>query len=117
MPLTTRNDVGRFLAHVLTTLSPAELANKTFSIQGDIISFNRAVELYKESHPDKKVEVTYTPRSEAASYIEANPGLASVLEYLRLSWDVNVAPQEEETSHSLFPDWHPTPAKQVIEKL
>ena len=32
---TSRVDVGRFVAHVLTKLPPSELQNKVFRIQGD----------------------------------------------------------------------------------
>lgn len=42
-PQTSRKDVARFLAHILTQLSPVLITNKTLSIQAD------AVSLYLES--------------------------------------------------------------------
>lgn len=115
VPQTTRNDVARFLVHILTTLSPSELENKDFTIQGDLLSFNDAIKIYEETHPDAgKIQVTHTPRSEAEANVKANPGWASFLDYLRLEWDITTAPKEADTAHKLFPDWNATKARQVI---
>ncbi|ORY58674.1 hypothetical protein BCR35DRAFT_326838 [Leucosporidium creatinivorum] len=117
IPLTTRNDIGRFLAHALTTFPASDLANKTYHLQGDVLSFNGAVALYEATHPGKKITVDYTSREETEEYIKEHPGLASVLQYLRLSWDVEAAPREEETANGLWREWNPTKAREVITKL
>jgi hypothetical protein len=90
-----------------------ELANKSFTIQGDTLSFNDAVKVYEDTH-NVKVTINRTSRADAEAYIKANPGFASFVEYLKLSWDVDPAPKESDTAHHLFPDWNPTKAKDVI---
>lgn len=117
IPLTTRADIARFLSHALTTFPPSSLANATYHLQASTLSFNAAVALYEETHPGKKVAIDYTSREEASKYIEEHPGLASVLQYLRLSWDLDAAPKEEETANGLWKEWNPTQPREVIAKL
>lgn len=116
VPLTTREDIARFLVHILTTLPNEKLANETFIIQGDTVSFNDVVKLYEETH-GTRVTINHTSIEDAQAYIKANPGLDAFLAYLRLSWDINPASKENETAHHLFPDWNPTKVKDVIKAL
>lgn len=101
----------------MTHEEPASLANQALRIQGDVVSFNEAIKLYEASHPGTSIDVTYTSRAETEQYIKEHPGLASVLQYLRLSWDINPAPTEDETAHALWSEWKPTKLKEVLSKL
>ncbi|ORY58673.1 hypothetical protein BCR35DRAFT_355367 [Leucosporidium creatinivorum] len=117
IPFTTQNDVARFLAHILTTATPSTLANKTLKIQADTISFLSAVSLFEETHPGRKIEVTHTSHEEAKEFIEKHEGLESLLAWLKLSWDLETAPREEETDNALWREWNPTKAREVIAAL
>ncbi|TFY63177.1 hypothetical protein EVG20_g6417 [Dentipellis fragilis] len=110
---TSRTDIGRFLAYTLTTLSPDQLSNKVFRIEGDRISFNDVVKQY-EAKTGKKVDITYRSIADLQAAIKANgQDFASVL---HLSWAQGggVVGKPEELSNGLYPGWNP---KKVIEVI
>ncbi|KAK4058763.1 hypothetical protein OIO90_000209 [Microbotryomycetes sp. JL221] len=113
VPQTTRQDVARFVAHVLTTQDPQSLANKHLDIRGDLVSFNHAVELWRHSHDNAPVEVRYTSISDAREQSKAG-GPSGFLAYLRAEWAESKAVSQSETANDLFPDWNPSKVEQFL---
>ncbi|KAI9448452.1 NAD-binding protein [Lactarius indigo] len=69
---TSRADIARYVAYVLTRLPAEQLNNRSFVIAGDNKSFNEIVKEY-EAKTGKKVEVTYIPVSELDARLASNP--------------------------------------------
>ncbi|KAM0792401.1 hypothetical protein ACM66B_005080 [Microbotryomycetes sp. NB124-2] len=117
VPQTTREDVARFVAHVLTTQEPESLANQPLEFRGDVVTFNEAVKLWQASHDNASVEVTYTPIEEAKEVAARGDGLASFFAYLRSEWAEAKIASDEETANKLFSDWNPTKVKDFLATL
>ncbi|KZT25502.1 NAD-P-binding protein [Neolentinus lepideus HHB14362 ss-1] len=116
---TTRRDVGRFVAHILTTLPPDQFLWKTICIEGDRKSMKDIANAYI-SKTGKAIAVTHTPISELEHTIASEPSPWTqpyVLAWLQLAWDKGEgvpAKTEEEWSMRLWPEWKP---KGVVEAL
>ncbi|KAA1474004.1 NAD-P-binding protein [Dentipellis sp. KUC8613] len=110
---TSRPDIARFLAYVLTTLPPDQLNNKTFRLEGERTSFNEVFKQY-EAKTGTKLEVTYRPIADLEAAVKANP--ADIVSVLHLHWATNTGTigKKEDLSNGLFPGWKP---KTVIEAL
>ncbi|KAL5536931.1 hypothetical protein ACEPAF_754 [Sanghuangporus sanghuang] len=110
---TTRRDIGRFVAHVLTQLPKEKLEWRIFRIEGDRTSFNQIIEDYK-ARSGKNVSVAHRPRSELEEKLTKDPsdGFTAVL----LSWDKGqgASGKPEELANSEFPQWKP---KKVIDVI
>ncbi|TFY63676.1 hypothetical protein EVG20_g6216 [Dentipellis fragilis] len=110
---TSRPDIARFLAYVLTTLPPDQLNNKTFRLEGERISFNEVFKQY-EAKTGAKLEITYRPIADLEAAVKANPAdIVSVL-YLHWATGAGTIGEKEDLSNGLFPGWNP---KKVIEAL
>ncbi|KAI0321743.1 NAD-P-binding protein [Amylostereum chailletii] len=109
---TSRKDIGRYVAYVLTKLPAAELKNAIFRIEGDRKSFNEVFKAY-EAKTGKKVEVTYKPVDELKAAIAVNPYDAPAA--LHLIWAVGGGQVGTPTSNDKFPGWNPAPVLGFIE--
>ncbi|KAL5492388.1 hypothetical protein ACEPAI_3835 [Sanghuangporus weigelae] len=110
---TTRHDIGRFVAYVLTQLPKEKLEWKIFRIEGDRTSFNQIIEDYKV-RSGKNVSVAHRPRSELEERLEKNP--SEVLTTVFLLWDKGegASGKPEELANSEFPQWKPKKVVDVI---
>jgi len=100
---TSRPDIARYLAHVLTNLPPNQLKNKSFIIEGDRKSFNEIFKGYEEK-TGKKLEITYVPVSVFDARVAANPDdLPAVLHQF---WAT--AGPFPRTDNHLYPNWNPS---------
>ncbi|TFY79787.1 hypothetical protein EWM64_g4224 [Hericium alpestre] len=108
---TSRRDVTRFLAHVLTTLPLEKLQWNTLRIEGDRVSFNEIVRQY-EAKTGKKLEVQLRSIEELEAALKANPQDFSSVLHLTWAQGDGVVGKPEEVSNSLWPEWNP---KKVIE--
>ncbi|KAI0258375.1 NAD-binding protein [Gloeopeniophorella convolvens] len=100
---TSRTDIARYLAFVLTCLPAEQLHNRAFSIAGDTKSFNEVFQQY-EAKTGKKLDVTYTPVSELDAKIAANPhDFASFLHKVFATAGPFQAPD-----NNLYPEWNPS---------
>lgn len=127
---TTRRDLARFLAHVLTSLPYDQLEWKIFRIEGDrvvrvpylslspshrpltctLLSIQTFVDVVRqyEQRTGKQITVTHIPRAELERQLQADPN--DFVAYLRLDWDNGngVAAQDpEELDNKLWPEWNP----------
>ncbi|KAI0258387.1 NAD-P-binding protein [Gloeopeniophorella convolvens] len=100
---TSRTDVARYLAFVLTRFPVEQLHNRAFSIAGDTKSFNEVFQQY-EAKTGKKLDITYMPVSELDAKIAANPDdFASFLHKFFATSGPFQAPD-----NSLYPEWNPS---------
>ncbi|KAA1475518.1 NAD-P-binding protein [Dentipellis sp. KUC8613] len=106
-------DLARFLAYVLTHLTPDQLYWKTLRIEGDRISFNEIFKQYT-AKTGKKIAVSYQSLPELQAALKANP--YDVASYLSSEWAQGggLVGKSEELSNGLYPDWNP---KKVIDVI
>ncbi|VDB83215.1 unnamed protein product [Peniophora sp. CBMAI 1063] len=107
MSLTSRTDIGRYLAYVLTTLPPAELKNRIFRIEGERASFNEVFAGYEKKY-GTKVQVKYTPVEELGARLKENPH--DVGSALHIAWATGLGVVGSPLDNSVYPDWNPKPA-------
>ncbi|KZO95528.1 NAD-P-binding protein [Calocera viscosa TUFC12733] len=112
---TQRRDIGRFVAHVLTSLSPEELEWRTFRIEGDRTTMNKVAAEY-EQRSGKKLEVSHRSVEEVQEAVRQNPN--DVPETLRLDWEMGggIVGTPEQLANKVYPDWNPTRAVDVLLK-
>ncbi|KZV68772.1 NAD-P-binding protein [Peniophora sp. CONT] len=103
---TSRPDIGRYLAHVLTTLPSAETNNKTFRIEGEHASFNEVFAAYEKKH-GTNVQVKYTPIEELQTKVKENP--YDVGSILHLAWATGLGVVGSPLDNDAFPEWNPKP--------
>ncbi|KAL5536930.1 hypothetical protein ACEPAF_753 [Sanghuangporus sanghuang] len=110
---TTRPDIGRFVAHVLTVLPKERLEWKTFKIESDRISWNQIAETWK-ARSGKEVTVTHRPHSDLQEAVRKNP--SDDLQMVLYVWDKGqgAVGKPEELANSKFPEWNP---KKVIDVI
>ncbi|KLO19054.1 NAD-P-binding protein [Schizopora paradoxa] len=106
-------DIGRFVAHVLTTLPRKDLEWHTFRIEGDRLSFNNLISLY-EQRSGSNIQLTKRSRAELQAAVKENS--ADFVSFLFLHWDLGggVIGRPEEISNRIWPEWKP---KSVIDIL
>ncbi|KAI0300694.1 NAD-binding protein [Multifurca ochricompacta] len=101
---TSRVDIARYVSYILTQLPVEQLNNRSFTMVGDIKSFNELFKEY-EAKTGKKLEVTYIPVSEIDARFATNPG--EIYNFLHKHWTSGPAPPKENDNH-LYPDWNPS---------
>ncbi|KZO94711.1 NAD(P)-binding protein [Calocera viscosa TUFC12733] len=110
---TTIPDVARFAVYVLTHLSPSQLQNREFNIEGDRKTFNEVVQLYIAKHPGE-FQVTYKPVNVLEEMVKKSEGKdffhALMIEYAT----GRVAHDPTKLDNKEFPGWNP---KQVVDTL
>jgi len=112
---TSRADISRYVAHVLTSLPREKLEWRAFRIEGERKSLNEIVSEY-ESRTQKKLEVTRRARSELEAALKANP--ADVITFILLDLDLGggLVGNTEDLDNDEFPGWNPKgPVDVVIE--
>ncbi|KAI0250536.1 NAD-P-binding protein [Lactifluus subvellereus] len=101
---TSRTDIARYLSYVLTQLPAEQLKNRSFTINGDVKSFNEIFQAY-EAKTGKKLQVTYIPVSVFEERMATNPhDLPAVLQKF---WATEGPFQR--TDNDLYPNWNPSP--------
>ncbi|KAL5492389.1 hypothetical protein ACEPAI_3836 [Sanghuangporus weigelae] len=110
---TTRLDIGRFVAHVLTALPKERLEWKTFKIEADRISWNQIAETWK-ARSGKEVTITHRPHSDLEETVRKNPN--DDLQVVLYVWDKgqDAVGKPEDLANSEFPGWNP---KKVIDVI
>jgi len=110
---TSRRDVARFLAHVLTTLPPGELDWRAFRIEGDHQSMNGLMAEYKKKS-GKPLEITHRSRADLEQAVKDSP--LDVPSTLLLSWDKGegVVGTPDQLSNPVWPEWNPKKAVDVL---
>ncbi|TFY66336.1 hypothetical protein EVG20_g4762 [Dentipellis fragilis] len=106
-------DLARFIAYVLTHLTPEQLYWKTLRIEGDRISFNEIFKQYT-AKTGKKITVSYQTLPELEAALKANP--YDVASFLSSEWAQGrgLVGKPEELSNGLYPAWNP---KKVIDVI
>ncbi|KZT25477.1 NAD-P-binding protein [Neolentinus lepideus HHB14362 ss-1] len=111
---TTRRDIGRFVAHAVTSFSTDQLFFKELPIEGSRKSLNDLAEGYI-TKTGKKIQVSHLPRSTLEDALKENPN--NFLAWLQLAWDTGdalVAKTPEQTANKLWPEWNPTPVLDAL---
>jgi hypothetical protein len=133
LSFTTRSDMARYLAHVLTTLPMSELRWRTFRIEGDRTvrrfplsfcsfsdalplcyqTFNQIVEDYK-ARSGKKLDISHHPRSTLENALNEDP--TDFLSLLLLMWDrgAGMVGERNNLANDVWPEWRP---KKVLDVL
>ncbi|VDC05084.1 unnamed protein product [Peniophora sp. CBMAI 1063] len=109
---TSRSDIGRFMAYVLTTLPCQELKNRIFRIEGERTSFNEIFAAYERKH-GTKLQIKYTSPAELEAKFKENPheNFGSILHAaLAAGRGVVGSPLDNDT----YPDWNPKPVIHYI---
>ncbi|KZV68773.1 NAD-P-binding protein [Peniophora sp. CONT] len=106
LSFTSRPDIGRYLAYVLTTLPPAETKNRTFRIEGERASFNEIFTAYEKKH-GVKLQVKYSSVEELEEKVRANPH--DVASFLHLAWAQGQGSVGSPLDNDAFPGWNPRP--------
>ncbi|KAA1474801.1 NAD-P-binding protein [Dentipellis sp. KUC8613] len=110
---TTRSDVARYVAWILTELPPEKLVWKKFQIEGERASFNEIIERYTIK-TGKKVDVTYRSTAELEEAIKENPGDMKSVLLLMFTRGNGAVGNKEEVANAEFAGWNP---KSVIDVL
>lgn len=131
---TSRGDVARFVAHVLTTLPPSKLINREFRVEGErtvrntcphllnvglsffryfVQSLQSIVNGYQE-RMGNSLAVNYLPVYALREAVEKNVG--DVLSHIRLAWALGkgVVGERDELDNYEYSDWNPATALDVI---
>ncbi|KAF1326159.1 Eugenol synthase 1, partial [Globisporangium splendens] len=111
--VTARADIARFVAHVLTTAEPSNLAWTTIPIEGDRKSHHEIAAI-AEKKLGKKFEIEYVDVEEIRKNIEANP---IALFTTKIADGKAVTGSEEEvktTINKFYPDWNPSTIDELI---
>jgi len=111
LSFTTRPDIARYLAYVLTTLPPSKLEWRTFAIEGERLTFNEVISRY-QAKTGKKLEVTYTSREVLQERLSKNP--ADFLSFLKLVFDKGEGISGTELDNGEWPEWKPKKVLDVI---
>jgi hypothetical protein len=110
---TSRHDIGRFVAHVLTTAAPAELAWRTFRFEGDRLTLHE-VAARAERKLGTTIEITYLDFDEVKKNYDTDffAFLTTVVEDGRAA---SGSPEEAQATVSkYFPDWNPAKFDEFI---
>ncbi|KAI0258374.1 NAD-binding protein [Gloeopeniophorella convolvens] len=100
---TSRTDVARYLAFVLTRVPAEQLRNRALKISGDTKSFNEVFQQY-EAKTGKKLDVTYTSVSELDAKLAANPHDPASF----LHRNFATAGPLQPLNNDLYPEWNPS---------
>jgi len=112
---TCRRDIGRYLAHVLTSLPADQLEWRTFRIEGDRTTMNSIAAAY-EKGSGKKLDVSHRSLEELKEAVKNSP--LDVAQTLMLDWEIGggVVGTPEQLSNKEFPEWNPLKAVDVLLK-
>lgn len=113
--VTARQDIGRFVAHVLTTVSSAELEWKKFPMAGDRMS-PLQLKAFAEKKLNKKIEVRHVDYEEnKAAAATGTDFLAFLSQAIEDGDAVSGSEQDvKECITTYFPDWNPLPIDSFI---
>ncbi|KAI9454205.1 NAD-P-binding protein [Russula earlei] len=110
----SQQDVGRFVAYVLTTLPRSKLEwRRVFRIEAERKSFNQIFK-EQEERTGKRLNVTYRSESELRAAIAKNPSdLGSILQ---LDWGLGggLVGTLDRLSVSKYPDWNPKSTANIL---
>ncbi|KZO94712.1 NAD(P)-binding protein [Calocera viscosa TUFC12733] len=112
---TTQADVARYVLHILRHISPQDIKNRRFNIQGDLKSWNEIVKLYEKKYPGSAVEEVYRPLAELEDKAENGQGVEAFHSSLMLAMVTGKAKHNQETlDNKEFPEWHPMGVVDVL---
>ncbi|VDC03007.1 unnamed protein product [Peniophora sp. CBMAI 1063] len=103
---TSRHDIGRYIAYVLSTYPPELSKNKTFRIEGEHASLNDVFAQYEKKH-GVKLQVRHTPIEELKEKVKKNP--QDIASFLHLVWATGGGDVGTPLDNGLFPEWNPKP--------
>lgn len=110
-----RYDIGRFVAHVLTTVSPAELEWKKFPMAGDRMS-PLQLKKFAEKKLNKKIEIRYVDYEENKAAATTGTDFLAFLSQAIEDGDA-VSGSEADVKECItkyFSDWNPLPVDSFI---
>ncbi|KAF1314196.1 Isoflavone reductase p3, partial [Globisporangium splendens] len=110
---TSRHDIGRFVAHVLTTVAPAELAWSTFRFEADRLTLHE-VAARAEHKLGTTIEITYLDFDEIKKNYDTDffAFLTTVIEDGRAA--AGSLEEAQATVDKYFPDWNPAKFDEFI---
>jgi uncharacterized protein YbjT (DUF2867 family) len=117
---TSRVDIARYVAHVLTHLSPSSLEWSIHRIEAFHVGGKQIVEAY-EKVKKTKLEVVYRDVAEVKKRVSVDtPDFSELFDWLIVLWaqgwpNINGLVGNPVTNH-LFPEWNPESLDEVIEK-
>ncbi|TFY63178.1 hypothetical protein EVG20_g6419 [Dentipellis fragilis] len=110
---TSRQDIARYLAHVLTTAAPDQLKGKIFRIEGERASLN---EIYKQyaAKTGKKVDITYRSIDDLRTALENSPWDFTSLMSLTFAEGRGTVGDVGDVTNGEYPKWNPKKVAEVI---
>ncbi|VDC05070.1 unnamed protein product [Peniophora sp. CBMAI 1063] len=103
---TSRTDIARYVAYVLTALPPSESKNKTFRIEGERASLNEIFAAYEKKY-GVKLQVKYTSVEELQKRVKENP--QDIVSFWQSVMATGGSAVGSPLDNGLFPDWNPKP--------
>jgi len=115
--LTTREDIGSFLAYAITNVPLSTLQNKILRIEADRVTYNDLLTIAEEVFGKGKVEVVHqdVDLSETKKKLEEGGELGgNVLDFLKLRLSDGRGSVGDPVDNGLYPEWKPTSIKSII---
>jgi len=115
--LTTREDIGSFLAYAVTNVPLSTLQNKILRIEGDRVTYNDVLTIAEEVFGKGKVEVVHqdVDLSETKKKLEEGGELGgNILDFLKLRLSDGRGSVGDPVDNGLYPEWKPTSIKTII---
>jgi len=106
---TSRTDIARFLAHVLTNTPASRLQNQVLRLEGDRVSFNEIFRAY-EQRTGTKLDVTYRTVDSLRAKLAENAYDFDA--HLHILWATDGVVGEP--SNGLYPQWNPTKVIDIL---
>jgi len=106
---TARNDIARFLAHVLVHAPASRLQNQVLRLEGDRASFNEIFRGYEE-RTGTNLDVTYRTVESLRAKLAENAYDFDA--YLHVIWATDGLVGGPD--NGLFPEWNPTKVVDIL---
>ncbi|TFY63187.1 hypothetical protein EVG20_g6425 [Dentipellis fragilis] len=110
---TSRLDIARYVAYVLTEISTKKLEWRKFQIEGDRTSFNEVYEQYS-AKTGNKIDVSYHSIAELEETVKKNPGDVKSRLLLIFAHGDGVAGKKEDVTNGEYPGWHPKTVLDIL---
>ncbi|KAA1474795.1 NAD(P)-binding protein [Dentipellis sp. KUC8613] len=110
---TTRKDIARYLAHVLTSETADQLQGKIFRIEEERASLN---EIYKQytAKTGKKIDITYRSIDDLRATLANNPWDFTSLMSLAFAEGKGTVGDVGDVTNDEYPEWNPQKVVEVI---
>jgi uncharacterized protein YbjT (DUF2867 family) len=122
--MTTRDDVARFVAHILTSSPPSTLKGQVIRLSGDAQSMLSIKALYEETHPGVTISAIHITPEEKKKKLESLTSLPPkfkemipFLIWLLEGWDRGMGEIGEPLSNGMWEEWNPKSVRDIVATL